>query len=864
MRMPSFPEMNFLRVSKGILLLAAVIAACLCPTSAFGQTQVTNVSGGDWSSTAIWSPAVVPNNGGGNTYSVTIDTGPSVALNQSVTINSLVLGSLLTNLSLESPATLDIIGDLTMSGEIDFSSAYGNDDINLTVGGNVINSGTVFAPNFTVGGNVTNSGDMSPSTITVNGTFTNQGAGQFTWFGGSIGSLVNQGYMNVQSKVTLTNQPNGITDVVAGSYLYLASGAAIMAGSNNALANLNSVEGSFLLFNGQATTITPGSGTLTVGNTGSLIVDDTATTLTISGNLDISGSLGNKATGEYAGLGSTLNVTGTFTSEVGADLLVDNLAINAGAMINKGYLTVVNTLSMNGALTNYGSILLKTPAELILGNSSVNSGTITILGSKNDIPSISITGARASVVLTNQKVIGGGGNIGDESMGLINSRAGRIIADLNTPLIIDVSSAGFQNSGTLVVNAKDTLTITGGANSFSNFNVSNGTLTGGTYLVTGTLQFDNANIVTNAANITLSGTTSVIEDQNGNNGLANFATNASGGSFTLNGNRNFTTSGAFNNAGRLTISKGSTFTVGGTNSYTQTAGTTTVSGTLAAAGGVNLSGGSILDSGTINTGSYTQTAGSTTINGSLSLASPSGASVSGGSVFGIGTITGNINLTGGLLSPGSASKKTGELTISGTYRQSGSGAFDVDLGGTTAGTQYDVLDISSTATLGGVLNVDLIGGFKPTVGETFDIMDYTSETGTFTTLNLPKLTGGDSWAISYNATDVALTVDGPGAASASTHEPAAILAKATCFAARLLGSELCGKERIATVANGGEIHAASAGSGEVHNNIMVATRSMSVARGGASHETYESAAAMARMYVCAYLPASVGHTMGCN
>jgi hypothetical protein len=188
----------------------------------------------------------------------------------------------------------------------------------------------------------------------------------------------------------------------------------------------------------------------------------------------------------------------------------------------------------------------------------------------------------------------------------------------------------------------------------------------------------------------------------------------------------------------------------------------------------------------------------------------------------------------------------------------------VDLGGTTAGTQYDVLDISSAATLGGVLNVDLISGFTPTAGNTFDIMDYTSETGTFATLNLPKLTGGDTWSISYNTTDVVLTVDGPGAASANTHEAAAILAKATCFAARLLGSELCGKERIATVANGGEIHAASAGSGEVHNNLMVATRSMSVGRGGASHETYESAAAMARMYVCAYLPASVGHTMGCN
>ena len=71
--------------------------------------------------------------------------------------------------------------------------------------------------------------------------------------------------------------------------------------------------------------------------------------------------------------------------------------------------------------------------------------------------------------------------------------------------------------------------------------------------------------------------------------------------------------------------------------------------------------------------------------------------------------------------------------------------------------------LRAPASLGGTLNVDLISGFKPTVGETFDIIDYTSETGTFTTLNLPKLTGGDTWSITYNATDVVLTVDGPDA-----------------------------------------------------------------------------------------------------
>jgi len=206
------------------------------------------------------------------------------------------------------------------------------------------------------------------------------------------------------------------------------------------------------------------------------------------------------------------------------------------------------------------------------------------------------------------------------------------------------------------------------------------------------------------------------------------------------------------------------------------------------------------------------------------------------------------------------------------------------LGGTTAGTQYDVLNITSTATLGGALNVDLINGFNLTVGETFDIMDYSSETGTFATLNLPKLTGGDTWSISYNATDVVLTVEAPAAAqgavsggpatrvwgaagaitSASTHEPVAILLRVTCLAARLFGSTACGKESGTTVATGHEVHAESAGGGSVHNNVMVATRSISAASGGASHESSTSATAMATLYVCAYLPSTVGRAMGCN
>ena len=548
--------------------------------------------------------------------------------------------------------------------------------------------------------------------------------------------------------------------------------------------------------------------------------------------------------------GAALTGKGTFVSS-------GSTAMTGGSNASTLQVTNGSSLTLAGLITNTGKIELGasggTTKLLISGNVGLG-GTISMSNNANNVIEGASTG---NEVLTNEGTIEGSGNIGNGFMGFVNTRT--ILANQSIPLIIDAGSAGFSNSsgtknGTLQVNQNDTLNIIG---PFSNF--SGTTLTGGIYSVAGALEFTGADIVTNAASITLTGTSSkIINSFNSADALASsLAVNTSKGSFTLAGNRNFTTPGNFSNAGKIAISAGSTFTVGGTNNYKQTAGSTIVSGTLA-------------------------------------VTSPGGVDVSGGSVFGIGTITANIDLTGGLLSAGPASKKAGELTVKGTYAQSGAGAFDVDLGGTTAGTQYDVLNISGTATLGGALNVDLISGFTPVAGDTFTIMDYSSEMGTFSTTHLPTVTG-DHWTVTYNATDVVLTlVAGPvpsagaspsakapvngspatqasrntGAARVSAHEPVAILSRVTCFGARLLMTSLaCGFEKLATVARDGEMHAvASTGarSGAVHNNIMVATRSISGARGGGSHESSASATAMARLYACAYFPSSVAHTLGCN
>src|ERR1700693_5541692 len=93
-----FGAKNELRTRKScrrFIWTAAVVAVCLCPTAAFAQTNSSwNGGTGNWSNATDWTPNQVPNNGGGNTYNVTIDSGgtDTLTLDQNATINSLVLG----------------------------------------------------------------------------------------------------------------------------------------------------------------------------------------------------------------------------------------------------------------------------------------------------------------------------------------------------------------------------------------------------------------------------------------------------------------------------------------------------------------------------------------------------------------------------------------------------------------------------------------------------------------------------------------------------------------------------------------------------------------------------------------------------
>ena len=210
----------------------------------------------------------------------------------------------------------------------------------------------------------------------------------------------------------------------------------------------------------KALEIQPGTGGVT--NTGTMEA-------TAGGTLHLTGSIANTggtilATGSGAQVlldGSTLS-GGTLTSTAAGLLIGENSATLDGSThsvtISTGSSLQVNngqTIQALGAITDNGTLSLNSSGantQLVLTGNTTLSGTgkVTLANKSTNV----ITATATTDVLTNSITIQGSGNIGNGAMGLVNTKA--ITANQSTALIIDTSSAGFNNTGTLTVNSGDT------------------------------------------------------------------------------------------------------------------------------------------------------------------------------------------------------------------------------------------------------------------------------------------------------------------------------------------------------------------------------------------------------------------------
>jgi len=115
-----------------------------------------------------------------------------------------------------------------------------------------------------------------------------------------------------------------------------------------------------------------------------------------------------------------------------------------------------------------------------------------------------------------------------------------------------------------------------------------------------------------------------------------------------------------------------------------------------------------------------------------------------GTCSGSGQISGDVNNSGGTISPGNS---PGVMEVSGDFNQGENGTLSIELAGTTVGGQYDLLSVGGTADLQGTLSLVLLDGFQPSVGDSFDILEFGSLSGGFERIDLPALAGGLSWEL---------------------------------------------------------------------------------------------------------------------
>ncbi|HUK83993.1 MAG TPA: thrombospondin type 3 repeat-containing protein [Verrucomicrobiae bacterium] len=333
--------------------------------------------------------------------------------------------------------------------------------------------------------------------------------------------------------------------------------------------------------------------------------------------------------GVYSNALGTIRALNTTTVELNNATIVGGLLTNAaGALIRStgncalgsvkkvGQLELTNgfTATLSGNITNVGDIFLNnTGAGIDLriadGTTLGGGGTIT-LGTNANSRIVGLSGADGELLINLDNTIQGAGQIGANFMGLVNF--GTIIANQPIALTIDPNDAvRFINSGTLQVEAGSLLNVSGAG--FSNFVAATATLTGGTYRVVGTLQFNNANISNNAANIILDGATSVIQNQVGTNGIASFTTNTAVGSFTLQNSRGFNAAGPFVNLGAIQLLSAASFrdfsnVINGNFACTVPATLTVNGGNLFV---TNAAGNAVLE---VRSGAFTLSAGTVTVD----------------------------------------------------------------------------------------------------------------------------------------------------------------------------------------------------------------------------------------------------------
>jgi T5SS/PEP-CTERM-associated repeat protein len=120
---------------------------------------------------------------------------------------------------------------------------------------------------------------------------------------------------------------------------------------------------------------------------------------------------------------------------------------------------------------------------------------------------------------------------------------------------------------------------------------------------------------------------------------------------------------------------------------------------------------------------------------STSLVVGDGGRLSGNGTLAVGTVTNQ-----GTIAPGNS---PGLLSFSNNLTLTASSVLSLEIGGTNLGA-FDRILVGGVLSKTGAVNVSLLD-YNPSVGDSFDLLDWGSVLGSFATLNLPSLSGGLQW-----------------------------------------------------------------------------------------------------------------------
>lgn len=145
---------------------------------------------------------------------------------------------------------------------------------------------------------------------------------------------------------------------------------------------------------------------------------------------------------------------------------------------------------------------------------------------------------------------------------------------------------------------------------------------------------------------------------------------------------------------------------------------------------------------------------STTLDGGK-LAHAHAVLLSAGDVIsGTGTIAASLT-NGGTVAPGASA---GQFTVTGSYINQAAGTLSIELGNHSI-SQWDVVAVSGSATLGGTLHVQPLPSFSASQNDEFAILTYGSRTGVFTNVVIDPFPRGETFVLEYRTNALVLVTD---------------------------------------------------------------------------------------------------------